>query len=127
METFDSFCDMSVSLCKKKTKGVTSCDASTQEAECSATLAERAHTHTHTHLAGKQLQYEVTVSLNFRRARSRLQLEPGVVADDWDLLRKGNWPVSSANGGMLFFFFVPKRLTGEIFSDIQTRSRSKGR
>lgn len=88
-----------------KTKGVTSCYPSTQAAECSGTLSQRVRTHAH--LAGKQLQYEVTVSLNFGRAGPRLQLEPGVVADDWDLLREGNQPVSGADGEILFFFLCP--------------------
>ena len=39
------------------------------------------------HLVGEELQYQVAFSLNLGRARSRLQLEPGVVADGWDLLR----------------------------------------
>lgn len=42
----------------------------------------------HQYLAGEDLHYQVTFSLNFRRARSRLQLEPGVVADNWDLLKE---------------------------------------
>lgn len=46
-----------------------------------------------THLAGEQLEDEVTVALHLRRAGPGLQLEPGVVAGDWDLLWEGEEPV----------------------------------
>lgn len=46
-----------------------------------------------THLAGEQLEDEVTVALHLRRAGPGLQLEPGVVAGDWDLLQEGEEPV----------------------------------
>lgn len=48
--------------------------------------------HYYTYLAGEELQNQVTFSLNFRRAGSRLQLKPVVIADDGDLLREGNQP-----------------------------------
>lgn len=39
------------------------------------------------HLAGEQLEYQVTVALHLGRAGPGLQLEPGVVASDWNLLQ----------------------------------------
>lgn len=49
------------------------------------------------HLAGKQLQYQVTVALHLRRAGPGLQLEPGVVASDWNLLQEFEEQVGRGN------------------------------
>lgn len=49
------------------------------------------------HLAGKQLEDQVTVALHLRRAGPRLQLEPGVVASDWNLLQEVEEQVRRGN------------------------------
>lgn len=50
-----------------------------------------------THLAGEELQYQVTFSLNFRRTGSRLQLKPGVISHNWDLLQEWSQQANSAD------------------------------
>lgn len=54
-----------------------------------------------THLIGEELQNQVTLALDFRRARPRLQLKPGVVADDGHFLQRQNplgWPARTPAG-----------------------------
>lgn len=67
------------------------------------------------HLIGEELQYQVTLALDLRRARPRLQLKPGVVADDWHFLRQKTRgqahgrPLNSART-----LFSPTHIQGDV-------------
>lgn len=77
METLESFFDRVVSLCGGAGNSVSALFSDGRRAAAPLT-----------HLIGEELQYQVTLALDLRRARPRLQLKPGVVADDWHFLRQ---------------------------------------